>query len=319
MGQYSASLHRISRAALPILAVIAAACDSGDISEPTPRPAPKPDPAPEIYVIPVVVHVVHLGEPVGVGHNLSTARIQRQIAALNDDYRRKEGTRGFNQHPDGGDARIEFVLARSAPDGSPTNGIVRIDAKAVDNPTSPNALFDYYAHYSYWAPEHYLNIWTLPLPESTVDVFLGKATGPDTDLPGADNLLRGEPFQAEGVLINSAHFGESDIDSDYNLGRTLTHEIGHYLGLLHPWGAGDCEQNDFCEDTPPVSAPVAGCPTNLPLACNGQPVMVQNYMNYSFDRCMNTFTNDQIARMHHVLKQSQMRSTLLTSPGLNRP
>lgn len=279
-------------------------------------PAPDPDPEPSIYRIPVVVHVLHTGEPVGEGHNLSRARIQRQIEILNEDYRRKPGTRGFNDHPLGGDARIEFELARVAPDGSATDGIVRVDVSAVSNPTEPGRMFDYYAWYSYWRPESYMNVWTLPLDESTIDVFLGKATGPTTDLPGWELLIPGEPLQAEGVLINAAHFGESGADSEYALGRTLTHEVGHYLGLLHTWGGGDCASNDFCSDTPPASSMVGGCPDEAPIGCGGVPVMVENYMTYAFDRCMSTFTNDQIARMRHVLETSPRRKTLRVSPGL---
>lgn len=294
-----------------LLPLLLAACNSGDGVS----PVPVPDPDPEVFRLPVVVHVIHNGEPVGIGFNLSEERIRRQIEIINEDYRRKPGTRGFNEHPDGGDALIEFVPAEYAPDGSRTDGIVRINANDVANPVPPNQHYDHYAYYSYWNPAHYLNIWTMPLPEELVDIVLGLATGPVTDLAGGDMFTPGEPHQAEGVLINAQHFGESGIVSEYNLGRTLTHEIGHYLGLLHPWGTGDCETNDFCSDTPPVTAAVTGCPPG-PLGCNGQPAMVENFMNYAFDRCMNTFTNDQIARMHYVLEHSPRRASLLVSPGL---
>ncbi len=283
--------------------------------EPDVIPIP-PDPEPKIYKIPVVVHIIHHGEPVGEGFNLSDEQIEGQIRIINEDFRRKEGTRGFNTHPDGGDARIEFVLAKTAPDGTATDGIVRVNADTVENPVETNSLFDYYAYYSYWNPESYLNIWTMPLDESLRDIFLGKGTGPETDLPGAELLLRGEPLQAEGILINAAHFGESDIDSEHNLGRTLTHEIGHYLGLLHTWGGGDCVFNDYCEDTPPVAGPVGGCPAAFPSGCNGQAAMIGNYMNYTYDRCMNIFTKDQIARMHYVLENSPRRKSLVNSAGL---
>lgn len=282
-------------------------------------PAVEPIPPvfePRIYKIPVVVHVIHHGEPVGEGHNLPDEQIEGQIRIINEDFRRKEGTRGFNSHPDGGDARIEFVLAKTAPDGTATGGVVRVNANTVENPIQPNSLFDFYAYYSYWNPEEYLNIWAMPLPESARDIVLGMGTGPETSLPGAELLTPGEPLQAEGILINAAHFGESNIDSEHNSGRTLTHEIGHYLGLLHTWGGRDCEFNDYCDDTPPVSVPVAGCPSNAPIGCGGHPVMVENYMNYTYDRCMNIFTKDQIARMHHVLENSPRRKSLLNSPGL---
>ncbi len=172
------------------------------------------------------------------------------------------------------------------------------------------------AYYSYWNPEEYLNIWTAPYLNLT-DIFLGLGTGPETDLPGHETLAKGEPFQAEGVIINASHFGKSETSSVYNLGRTLTHEIGHYLGLLHPWGSGDCELNDFCDDTPAVSMPTTAC--NVSIGCDGEELMIQNYMNWTPDACMNIFTRDQIARMHYVLENSPRRITLLTSKGLESP
>jgi len=299
---------------LVCVSLLTASCDSTRVEDSLPD-----NPRDEIYRIPVVVHVIHEGEPVGVGPNLSRERIEGQIRSLNDDYRRRPGTRGYNTHPAGGDASIEFVLTQADPDGFSTDGIVRVNAREVDNPAEGQGLFAYYAHYGYWDPARYLNIWTMPLHESTIDVVLGQATGPDTDLPGADLLLDGEPHQPEGVLINAFHFGESALDSEYNLGRTLTHEIGHYLGLLHPWGGGDCTANDYCPDTPAVSDAVFGCSGSPPLGCTGEVVMVENYMNWTSDRCMNTFTKDQIARMHYVLENSPRRRSLWKSPALKAP
>ena len=286
------------------------ACDTEWVVEP---PSEHPDDG--VYRIPVVIHVIHLGEPVGEGYNLSRERVESQIRVINEDYRRKPGTRGYNEHPDGGDARIEFVLANTAPDGSDTEGIVRVNMNEVENPHSQSGKFDFYAFYSYWNPEHYLNIWSVPMP-GLENLVLGEATGPETDLPGGDEFTPGEPLQAEGVIINASHFGETNTDSDYNLGRTLTHEIGHYLGLLHTWGSNSCENNDYCQDTPPVGKPVLGCPTTPPIGCDGRPVMIENFMNYGLDQCMNTFTNDQIERMHYVLEHSPRRHSLLSSPGL---
>ncbi len=297
---------------VPITLLVLAACaDSPAGTDPVDDPD---DGSSEVVVLPVVVHVVHDGEPIGSGTNLSMARIESQLRVLNEDFRRIPGTRGFNTHPDGGDARIEFQLASTGPDGSPTNGVVRVDASAIANPLPPgSSLFDRYAFYSYWDPARYINVWTMPLDSSTVDVLLGLATGPETDLPGAERLEKGEPWQAEGILINAAHFGVSSLDSEHALGRTLTHEMGHYLGLLHTWGGGDCDPGDHCADTPPVAGPVTGCAPTTALACDGRPVMVENYMNYTADRCMNTFTLDQIERMRYVLEHSPRRRTLAAS------
>lgn len=266
----------------------------------------------KIYKIPVVIHVVYLGEEIGEGHNLSAEQIESQIRVLNEDYRKKEGTRGYNNHPDGGDARIEFVLAKTNPEGKATNGIVRINAAETGEPVQFRNR-EYYASLSYWNPKHYLNIWTEPMPDELIGIVLGEATGPQTDLPAAELFLPGEPAQPEGILINAAHFGESEIDSDYNLGRTLTHEVGHYLGLLHTWGTRECHTNDYCTDTPPVTKEFSN------VACDGTPAMSTNFMTYSPDKVMNIFTNDQITRMHYVLEHSPYRKTLINSPGLRPP
>lgn len=287
------------------------ACNQQQLSDPIPIDEP------EIYKLPVVVHIIHQGEPIGQGTNLSFERVEEQIRILNEDFRRKEGSPGFNQHPDGGDAQIEFILAKVTPEGSISNGLVRVDTSQVYNPIPWQEKYDHYAYYSYWNPEDYINIWVVPLP-GLEDLVLGFATGPETDLPGGHLLVPGEPVQAEGIIINSAHFGKSSTNSAHNLGRTLTHEMGHYLGLLHTWGANDCENNDYCEDTPPAAKSVAGCSGSGLLACNGLPAMVENYMTYSPDHCMNIFTKDQIARMHYVLQNSPRRKSLLSSPALGK-
>ena len=116
-----------------------------------------------VFHIPIVVHVLHHGEPIGEGYNLPVERITRQIEILNEDYRRKEGTRGFNDHPDGGDALIEFELASVDPKGNKTNGINRINIDESENPRAPNDRWSYWAWYGYWNPEHYLNVWVEPL------------------------------------------------------------------------------------------------------------------------------------------------------------
>lgn len=87
-------------------------------------------------------------------------------------------------------------------------------------------------------------------------MILGSATGPKTDLPGTERLSIPQDGDVEGILINWMHFGESNISCHARHGRTLTHKMGHYLGLLHTWDVNNCEQNDFCDDTPAVDRPV---------------------------------------------------------------
>lgn len=275
-----------------------------------------PMPGEDIVYIPVVVHVIHEGEYVGQGSNLSDERVIRQIEIVNEDFRKKEGTRGYNNHPDGGDAKIEFVLAKQTPGGEPSDGINRINSMEVDVPQLGYNQ-NHYAQYAYWPPEEYINIWTTPLDESLSCIILGSATGPLTDLPGTEYLLIPQSGDAEGILINWSHFGESDIGCLARYGRTLTHEIGHYFGLLHPWGVKDCELNDYCRDTPAVATEVYG---QTPFyGCRDEPVMIANFMNWSDDEVMNIFTHEQIDRMHYVLKNHRGRHALMTSKSLLLP
>lgn len=280
-----------------------------------------------IYRIPVVVHVLHTGEIYGTGAHLTKEQVARQINILNEDFRRRQGTRGFNTHPAGGDAHIEFVLAKTAPDGSPTEGMVMKDISDLPlPPAEAGNLIMYAAHYSYWDPEKYLNIWSVPdIPQ---DVLLGFARFPESDLPGLEDenqtrwTLPGKG-EIDGVAINAFHFGDRGLQSRYNLGRTATHEVGHYLGLFHTWGPNShetdgCELDDFCQDTPAIRDRTSGCPVGL-ISCDGRPVMIENYMDYSDDACMNIFTNDQISRMRTVLEHSPRRKSLLNSPVLDNP
>lgn len=255
----------------------------------------------KVYRIPVVVHISHHNEPEGTGANLSTATIHQLIENLNNDFRRKKGTLGYNEHPAGVDTRIEFQLAQISPTGLSTSGINRINYSEIDSTFT-----------SYWNPKVYLNIW---FDSYRTLAFLGKAVFPETDLPGIPSPTK--DTVRDGVLINSKPF-QPGIKTPFNLGRTLTHEIGHWLGLRHIWGDGDCSKDDFCDDTPPMSHSNNTCTGPIPTACDGQPAMIENYMDYSEDACMNIFTRDQMLRMHTVLENSPRRKELSTSPGLIR-
>lgn len=293
------------------ICLLFSACSS-DYSEDITQPIDD-IPVDNLFYLPVVVHVVHNGENIGEGANLSVARIKRQIEILNEDFRRRIGSKGYNEHPDSEDSRIEFVLANRDPNGNPIGGINRINKNSLDVPDLGYNQ-NHYAQYGYWNPNNYINIWTTPLPVTSECLVLGAASGPETDLPGTELLSIPQEGDSEGILINWIHFGESNIDCQARLGRTLTHEMGHYLGLLHTWGGEDCVNNDYCDDTPAVDVPVFG--SNSFIGCNGKMVMIENYMNYSNDDVMNMFTKNQIERMHYVLEHHVGRHNLLSSPAL---
>ncbi|MEM9832864.1 MAG: choice-of-anchor J domain-containing protein [Bacteroidota bacterium] len=265
-----------------------------------------------IYRIPVVVHVVHRGEAVGTGSNIPFEQIEDQIRTLNEDFRRLNADTVDTPpefQPVAVDSRIEFVLARQSPEGFSTNGVVRVEGTRNDY-----GIFngDILSELSLWDPALYMNIWVAPLRSG----LLGYAQFPDSDLPG----LNGAPNNpaTDGIVIDFNFFGSVGNVVNRSLGRTTTHEVGHYLGLRHIWGDGDCSADDFVEDTPLQETDSESCPVHPQTSC-GSVDMFQNYMDYTTDRCMNLFTIGQKERMRIVLENSPRRRTLLNSPGLVEP
>ena len=265
------------------------------------------------YRIPVVVHVVHNGEAVGTGPNISEAQVISQIEVLNEDFRRKAGTNGFNT--DGVDTEIEFYLATSDPEGNELDepGIDRVDGGLPIWPTGLASIIDTRLKpETIWDPNQYFNIWTVNFGGFVGRNLLGYAQFPSSS--GLLGLEEDEGLaETDGVVIGYKYFGSSekgdfsDLSDTYNLGRTCTHEVGHWLGLRHIWGDGDCAVDDFCDDTPRAEAPNYSCSANV--SC-GSPDMIENYMDYTEDACVNTFTADQKDRMLQVLMNSPRRNTL---------
>ncbi len=272
----------------------------------------------KVYRIPVVVHVIHNGEQVGFGPNISYEQVLSQIEVLNEDFGREFGTNGFNDDPLGVDTGIEFYLAKYDPDGNLLDepGIDRIDGgqdswsirifqNQIENELKPETI---------WDPERYFNIWTVNFGGFVGRALLGYAQFPD--MSGLNGLDENEGSAlTDGVVVGYRYFGSSekgnfpDLSAPYDLGRTTTHEVGHWLGLRHIWGDGDCSFDDYVEDTPLAAEATEGCPETL-FSC-GVESMIENYMDYTNDRCMNIFTAGQLDRMIMVLENSPRRVELV--------
>jgi len=289
-----------------------------------------------VITIPVVVHVLHNGEPIGTGPNITDAQVLSQIQVLNEDFRKIAGSRGDNSHPAGADVELEFVMALSDEAGNATNGINRRNINQAG--ATRDDLENIIKPATIWDPTKYINMWTLEFAAPD-DNLLGYAQFPEASgLAGMPTAA--QTANTDGVVIRYNSFGTVDLDdgtfildAPYELGRTATHEVGHWVGLRHMWGDGvgcnqavappmcSCMQDDFCEDTPNSEKANYSCNGDETSSCEVPATqdMVENYMDYSNDVCMNIFTEDQKVRVHTVMTNSPRRMELGTSCGLLAP
>ncbi|NIJ54109.1 M43 family zinc metalloprotease [Dyadobacter arcticus] len=269
--------------------------------------------ADDIITIPVVVHVVHSKEDMAIGGagniNISEEQIQSQIDVLNEDYGNTSGYKGFYTDSLGVDTGIRFKLVtvlRTFNETAQFSPIADADELARISPA--------------WFTNRYLNIWVCRL----TDRYLGTSQFPVvTEINTKTSGLATSEDEAldaltDGVIIDYRYFGrDSEVITTkiYNLGRTTTHEVGHWLGLIHIWGDRTCG-TDYCNDTPTANTKNettdVSC-TPVFSECRGTVSrnMIENYMDYSPDACMSVFTNDQKERMHAVLELSPRRAKLV--------
>jgi len=251
--------------------------------------------------IPVVVHVVWNT----AAQNISDAQIQSQIDVLNADAAKVPAAFAGVA----ADTRIEFALAVRDPYCGSTNGITRTHTATTgftfatrnDIKSAGTGGADP------WPSDRYLNMWVA----NFTDGLLGFATFP------------GSPAALDGFVVDTEACGNlGTATPPYNLGRTATHEIGHWLNLIHIWGdddsssSGICSGSDQCGDTPNQGTENYGKPTFPHVSCGNGPNgdMFMNYMDYVDDDSMFMFSQDQALRMQATL--SVARASILSSDGL---
>lgn len=223
-----------------------------------------------IYTIPVVVQIFGTTANNAITDN----RVFEQIDVLTKDYRRLNSDTTLTPTPFksiAADCEIEFCLATLDPQGAATNGIVR---KTGSNSPTNNDL---------WNTSQYLNLLVYSIGGGTLGYTYLPSQAPNN-----------------GVHISYQYFGKTGASSPYNKGRTASHEVGHWLNLEHIWGDSNCG-NDQVSDTPTQQNETYGCPSYPNAAgCNSPNPpgrMFMNYMDYSDDACMNSFSAGQKARM----------------------
>jgi hypothetical protein len=254
-----------------------------------------------VYTIPVVVHVVYKT----AAENISKAQVQSQIEALNKDFQK------LNDDVSGvpsvwttlvANCRIQFCLAGVDPAGKPTTGIRRVQTNKPSFNSNDNVKFTVKGGDDAWPASDYLNLWVCNLGSR----LLGYA-----QFPGGNAAT-------DGVVIDYTAFGTTGTaDAPYNLGRTTTHEIGHWLNLRHIWGddGGACTGSDLVGDTPNQGDENYGCPSSARISCGNGPDgdMYINYMDYTDDACMFMFTKGQKNRIFATLKTGGSRNSVTIS------
>ena len=250
--------------------------------------------------IPVVFHIVMKNPDL-----VTDAQVLAQLDTLNRDYSGKNGDSvkiPSYFKPLFGKSSIQFCLAKRTPDGDPTTGIVRVSTSAssfgIDDAVKQTST----GGDDSWNTDKYFNVWICYLSNS----ILGYGSFPDDGFPNQ-----------QGVVIDYRSIPGGTY-TNYNTGKTLTHETGHYFNLYHIWGDdnGDCTGTDYVADTPNQADATSGCPNGIKLdSCtsSGDGVMYQNYLDYSNDACLVMFTQGQVARMESAL--STYRSALFSSNG----
>lgn len=258
--------------------------------------------ADEVIIIPVVVHVLYNNSI----QNISDERIKAQINALNRDFRRRNADTVNTPAPFknlAADTKIAFCLANVDPNGFKTTGIIRKQTKEKLFLADDQMKYSSKGGDDAWDASRYLNIWVCDLFGRTLAY---------SSMPGGSLLT-------DGIVIQYGVVGdEKSLSGAYNMGRTLTHETGHWLGLKHIWG--DVEDqgcgDDGIADTPPQSHSSNGCNTFPKLsACsvNEYGDMFMNYMDFTDDACMNMFTIGQKNKMRSQFAKGCLRNSFLDS------
>ncbi len=264
----------------------------------------------EKLTIPVVVHIVFNEDE----ENISNEQIFSQIEVLNQDFSKKNKQDFLpNDFKNvAADVNIAFELAKYDPKGKISTGITRTfttskdvwQEKALLNGIQRRKVyFTNIEGRDAWDSKKYLNIWVCKMPNGKS----GYATFP--------NQVKAD--ESDGIVVDYRFFGTKGValsNVPFHLGRTCTHEVGHFLNLQHLWGNSisndDCNGDDQVNDTPKQTGPIAGCPQN-PINQCGKSTMFQNFMNYASDDCMALFTEGQKNRMIDAI--TQFRPTLNAS------
>lgn len=251
-----------------------------------------------VITIPIVIHLMYKD----ASENISDAQVMSQIDILNKAFQ--------FQHADTGkipahfrslaaNCRIQFCLAKVDPNGYATSGIIRRNTWVTLFGIDDRIKFADKGGADAWPRDKYLNIW--------IGTLAGGLVGYASPLGG--------PANTDGIVVYSKAFGTGGTTAyPYHLGKTLVHEVGHWLGLRHIWGDASCG-DDYIDDTPQQRSANRGCPTGIKKSCGTSTYgdMYVNYMDLSADDCLLMFTYGQMNKMRSAFYSGGPRYALLTS------
>ena len=270
-----------------------------------------------VRVIPVVFHVIHDYGP----SNISKEQIEDAMRILNEDFSR---TNADTTDTDpiflgvADDMEIEFRLARKDKQGNCTEGITRWYSPELTDGGDLGGNPEPIKQLIRWDWQMYLNIWVIER--------IGLNWTPSNFTAGYSIIPRWTSGSRDGVVIRADYVGSIGTGRTSSMGRVLTHEVGHWLGLRHPFnapgGGSGCFQGDDVADTPPVTEANRGCPSGQLNSCSNDnpdlPDMLDNYMDYTNGRCQNTFTTGQKDKIERESFNSLIRTNNYSSSNLSK-
>lgn len=256
-----------------------------------------------VHLVPVVFHIIYADG----SDNISDAQILDQLEILNRDFRRQNADASNLRavfQPVAADPEIEFRLATLDPSGNCTNGINRVQSSlSINANDNVKSLIS-------WDNTKYLNVWVV----RSININISGGTVLGYAYPPSVN----QPASLDGIVMRHDRVGTIGSAVPDSEGRTLTHEVGHYFGLRHPFQGG-CSGGDQVADTPPVALASSGCGLSANTCTNDNPDlpdMLENYMDYSDEDCQNTFTQGQKTIMKNSIAQFALRGDVTSGANL---
>ena len=253
----------------------------------------------EEKTLPIVFHIMHTGQAIGEGANITDEQIIETLSEANKMFRKEPGSVGDGA---GADTKIDFCLAQRDPDGNPTTGVTRHDLSDipvyVEYGVASSSLQDgmndeAMKEIACWDVDNYVN------------VYIVTEIGGNNGGGGIQGYAYLSPTNdcRDGVVMLSNKM----VLSPFNLGKTFVHELGHYLTIDHTFAnTFSCTQESNCEtqgdkicDTPPTTT------NNFCSFPDCPDAIVENYMDYTGESCRNMFTQGQAERMHACLNEGR--------------